>query len=299
MLEVLFEVIAPVLAVAVVGGLVGRWLGVPVKNLSALSFNLFSPALVFRSMSSIDIGGGDTTAILAVMAMVAVAQAVVSTAVSRVRRHQKPVRSAVALTAAIGNHGNLGLPVSLLAFGQAGFDVAIIAFVASAVLTNSLGVVLASPGATVGSTLRALVTVPSLWAAVVGLLVNSGEIGLPTFVDTGASTLADAAVPVMLVVLGLQMNLDIVGGGDVGALGQSLLVRMVAGPALALGTSTLVGLDGVTQDTLVVLGGMPPAVFTTILATQYGARPELVTRAVVIGTIISVGTLTVLISMYR
>ena len=50
---------------------------------------------------------------------------------------------------------------------------------------------------------------------------------------------------------------------------------------------------------LIVLGGMPTAVFATILATEFAARPQFVTRSVVASTLLSVLTLTVLITLVR
>jgi predicted permease len=299
MLDVLIEVIAPVLAVALVAGFVARRLGIPVANLSDLSFNLFSPALVFSSMSTIDIAGTDTARIAIVGVSVPVLLTITSFAISQAAGHSRSVRASVALTASIENKGNLGLPVAALAFGPAGFEVAIIAFVVSAVVTNSLGVVVASSarGSTAGA-LGRLFTVPALWAALAGLMVNVQGIDLPTVIEEGASTLAGAAVPIMLVVLGMQLRFD---GGRDGApeLAQSISLRLLAGPALTWLVAAALGLEGLTRDTLVVLGGMPSAVFATILATQYGANSTMVTRAVVLGTLCSVGTLTVLIAQYR
>jgi len=52
------------------------------------------------------------------------------------------------------------------------------------------------------------------------------------------------------------------------------------------------------HDTLIVLGGMPTAVNATIIATQYQARPDFVTKAVIASTVASIATSTVLVSMF-
>ena len=44
---------------------------------------------------------------------------------------------------------------------------------------------------------------------------------------------------------------------------------------------------------------MPVAVITTILATEFHARPDFVTRVVITSTLASVLTLTVLIALVR
>lgn len=299
MLDVLGEVIVPVLAVAVLGGWVCRRLAIPATTVSSLSYHLFSPALVYASMSTIELGGTETARIVVVAAGGAAATVVLGLSASAVLGHDRRTRAAVAVTAGMSNGGNLGLPVSSLAFGPPGLEVAIVAFVTGAFVVNSLGVAVVSQAG--GSTLRtlgSLVRVPALWAAVVGFAVNALELDLPAAVPTAAGTLGDAAVPVMLVVLGQQLTLDTTFEG-LGAVSTSVVVRLLGGPLVAYALATTLGLDGLTRDTLVVLGGMPAAVYTTILATQFGVRPSLVTRTVVVGTLLSMATLTVLIAQYR
>lgn len=299
MLDVLAEVIAPVLAVAVVGGWVCRRLGIDPSTVSSLTFFLFSPALVYRSMSTIALGGAETAGVVAVTAGGATVTCGLAWLASTVLRHDRPTRSAVALTAGMANSGNLGLPVAALAFGDPGLDVAVIGFVTSAFVVNSVGIVVASSGSSsVRSAFGSVVRVPTLWAAVIGFGVNALDLDLPAVVTESTGTLADAAVPVMLVVLGSQLSRDRSTGG-LPEVSVSVVLRLLAGPAVAWVLTVALGIDGLTRDTLVVLGGMPAAVYTTILATQFDIRPPLVTRTVVLGTLVSVATLTVLIAQYR
>ncbi|MBI4311098.1 MAG: transporter, partial [Chloroflexi bacterium] len=55
------------------------------------------------------------------------------------------------------------------------------------------------------------------------------------------------------------------------------------------------GISGVTQQVIVVLSGMPTAVHTIILATEFEARPNQVTSTVALSTAASLVTLTLLI----
>ena len=63
------------------------------------------------------------------------------------------------------------------------------------------------------------------------------------------------------------------------------------------GVTLMLGVYGLTQRTLIVLAAMPTAIFTTILATEFAARPRFVTLAVISSTFASVGSLTVLIAV--
>jgi predicted permease len=102
----------------------------------------------------------------------------------------------------------------------------------------------------------------------------------------------------MLVVLGLQLR-NVVEHEDLVDTVAVNIGRLLIAPIAAWGTATALGLEGVERGTLVILAAMPVAVITTILATEFKARPDFVTRVVITSTLASILTLTVLIDLVR
>ncbi len=300
MLSVFLEVVLPVALIAILGALVGRWQSVPVRPISALVFYLFSPALVFHSLATTEVPGGQALRIVAVGVLMYLVMYVVATAWSLAFRHDRGLRAGFALAAVTPNVGNMGLPVALLAFGQAGFDVAVVNFVVGAVLAYSAGIVIASmvTGGGALAALQAPFRYPVVYAAIAGVLVNALALDLPLTIEAPVETLAAAAVPVMLVVLGLQLQ----GAAVIAEVRDTIAVnagRLLIAPVLGWGVATLVGLDGVARDTMVVLAAMPTAVIATVVATEFNARPDFVTRSVVLSTLLSMVTATVLLTVVR
>jgi malate permease and related proteins len=296
--DVLLNVILPVLLVAGLGGVVARMIGMPVAPLSQLSFYLLGPALVFDGLSTIELSGGEAAKIVAAVAMSYVATMALGYGGAAIGGLDRGMRSAVGLTSATSNGGNMGLPVVLLAFGDSGLDIAVIAFVSLSILTNVIGIFVASlAGGSARAALTAPLRVPSLWAAAMGLLVNALEIDVPTTIAASAGTMAEGSIPVMLIVLGLHLSKR-PSFGPAGPMALTVAIRLVAGPFIAWGAVSLLGIDGMAHDTLIVLGGMPTAVNATIIATQYQTRPDFVTKAVIASTVASIATSTVLVSMF-
>jgi predicted permease len=300
MIDVFVDVILPVLLVAAVGGVVADRFGVEIGPLSQVTFYLFSPCLVFDALATVELSGEDTARIAAAGVIAWVLAAAVSLTISRVVGHSPQQRSAVALVTVMSNGGNMGLPVAALAFDDAGFEVAVVLFVVTVLTSGTGGIVLASlaGGSGIGTAWLAPLKVPSVWAAVAGLIVGFAELDPPTALTASTATLGGAAIPVMLIVLGLHVRRPVrepVGADLVLAVG----LRLGAGPVFAWVATEVVGLGGVAQRTAIVLGGMPTAVITTIYATQYNARPSFVTRAVIVSTLVSVPTLTVLVTAIR
>jgi predicted permease len=102
----------------------------------------------------------------------------------------------------------------------------------------------------------------------------------------------------MLVVLGLQLQ-NAVGGENVFETVVVNISRLLIAPGVAYIAATAFGFDGVSRGTLVVLAAMPTAVIATILATEFGAMPQFVTRVVVTSTLACMVSLTLLITLLR
>ena len=300
MLDVFLDVVLPVIIVALLGGAVGRWRGITVPPLSGLVFYLFGPALVFDSMSKTELSAELGLKILAVMVVTLVTMFVAASVWSSLRKHDAGLRAGFALAATSPNVGNMGLPVSALAFGDLGLQVAVVNFVAGAVLVNSAGIAIASMAERrdAWSALLTPFKYPYLYAAGAGIVVKVLDIDLPTVVASPVETMAGATIPIMLVVLGLQLR-NVAEHEDLVDTAAVNIGRLLIAPIAAWVAATALGLEGVERGTLVILAAMPVAVITTILATEFRARPDFVTRVVITSTLASILSLTILIDVVK
>ena len=300
MLSVFFDVILPVVLVAALAAALDRFRRVPAEPIATVVFFLFTPSLVFHSLSRTDLPADLSFRIVAIALVVFAVGYAASSVWSTFARHEAPLRAAFALAVTSQNAGNMGLPVTLLAFGDAGLEMAVVHFVTVATLGATASVVVASmAGGSARGALRAPFGYPLLYAAAAGLAVNRWDVELPTTIEAPIESLAAAAVPAMLVVLGLQLSRALNVRGEVIDTTMANALRLLLGPVVALAATFALGLDALPQRVVIVLAGMPTAVFATILATEFRARPQFVTRAVVTSTLASVLTLTVLITLVR
>lgn len=300
MLDVLLEVVLPVLLVAAVGGVVGKRLGFDTATFSKATFHLFSPCLVFTSMSTIDVDAHDVLGLVLVAVIVFFANAAVAGAWTALRHSDPATRATNVLAAAVVNQGNMGLPMATLAFGEPGLQLAVVVFVTGVVLWSSAGIALGSLALGHGSARRALVApfrYPSIYATAAGVLVNVTGIDLPVVLRESTRTLGQASIPCMLVILGLQFQRPT--RDDLADPLATSVNRLVLGPLVAWPAAALVGLSGLARDTSIMMAGMPTAVLTTILAVELGGRPALAVRTVIVTTLVSIPTLTVLIALLR
>ena len=299
MLDVFLTVILPTILVAAVGAVLQRVRGVSVGPLNQVTLYLLSPALVFRFMLDAQAPADVSLRVGGAALVLSIAFISAAGLTSLAMRHDRPMQSAFILATSFPNIGNMGLPIALLAFGEPGLEIAILVFIVQAVTTWTLGVYVAARSSGGGlAPLKQTLKTPIIYALAAAMVLRALDLSLPTTIDTPVGLMADAAIPVMLLVLGFQLG----QGVDLRqwpSLSAALVLRLIAGVGIAYLVTVALGLEGVAQQVVILGGGMPAAVFVTILATEFNAVPRFVTSAVIAGTIVSLGTLTVLITVLQ
>jgi hypothetical protein len=240
----------------------------------------------------------DTSVKLAVSGLLTTVVVVLTASIISVTMKQdRSMRSGFLLATSFPNVGNMGLPISLLAFGDAGLAAGVILFVTQAAIAWPLGIFIAarSQAHGLGPLVEAL-KLPAIYAVALGIVIRALGWSLPTSIDLPVEMLAAAAIPAMLLVLGFQMAHGI-EMERWRALLAALFVRLALAAPIAYGVTLLLGIDGVSQRTAIIMAAMPAAVFPTLLATTYNAEPRFVSSSVIVSTIVSLGTLTILIDV--
>ena len=199
-----------------------------------------------------------------------------------------PIRSYLPALA-IGNNGNLGLPLCLFAFGQEGLGLAVAVYVTNSVGQFTLTPLLQSRT----SPWRTLATTPVIYGAVIGAAVLGFGITLPMWIGTTVGLLGDLMIPLMLLALG-----NTLGGLRAQRLPFALAfgtARIVLGFAVALGIAELFDLEGIARGVLILQGAMPAAIFSYLFAARYDRNPDDIAGIVLTSTLVSALTLPLLV----
>jgi hypothetical protein len=288
--------ILPIFLAAAAGFLVAKYLGVSARAVSRIAFYIFSPCLVFVLLTSGQLDGDDITQMAAFAAVSILIMGAITALIARLLRFERSIMMALIITVMFANAGNFGLSLTLFAFGESAVAYASIYFVTSAFLVYTLGVVLASWGhSDIKTALIGVFKVPVIYAVVFAVLYNWLDWQLPLPVERTVTLLSEAAIPVMIVLLGIQLyNAKI--SKEYFKVGLSNFLRLVVSPILAIGLASLFHLKGAAYQAGVIESAVPTAVLTTVLATEYDLDPAFVTTTVVISTLLSPLTLTPLLA---
>jgi len=282
-LQVLFNVLMPPLLILAATAAVSRRTDLAPGALSAATFWLFTPCLVLDALVTGTVDLVELAAILAVPVAVALVTWALGEVLLRVVRVDPGARDALLLGGILTNAGNLGLPIVTFRWGEVGALVGAVVLAGTSIVSATIGVWIAGRGHGARNPLGRLLRVPLVWALVLGLGLRLSDVALPVVVGRSVELLGQAAIPCMLVVLGLQlMSLRRGPSADLPLAGLAVTagLKLLVVPILAWGLAIALGLPDTTIAVLVVQQAMPTAVFSVVLATEYG-RPAHVAAFVV------------------
>ncbi|HEY0721994.1 MAG TPA: AEC family transporter [Gammaproteobacteria bacterium] len=264
------------------------------RSLTTLVYILLLPALVvvvlWRADLSLDSVRVALLAALGVLAGMGLAWL-------WLRRGKSSAAAIGALILASGfpNATYMGLPVLEAALGPWARSVAVqYDLFACTPLLLSVGVMIAAHYGGVqvkGHPLLALLRVPPLWAAVIGIALNLAGVPLPKVVGGLLDMLAGSVVPLMLFSLGLGLRWTAGGWSHLPQVLPVVVIQLIITPLLVWGASSLLGMSGPVQSAVVLEAGMPSMVLGIVLCDRYRLDTSLYAMAVTLTTAVSLFTL--------
>ena len=118
---------------------------------------------------------------------------------------------------------------------------------------------------------------------------------LPLAVMRPIGMLSDAALPVMLLVMGMQLERAVMPTHPA-AVAVAVALSLVVSPLVGVGLSILLGLSGPARQAAILLASMPAAVVTTVLALEFDLDPNFATSVVFVSTVLSPFSLVLIIA---
>ncbi len=288
--------ILPIFVLAGVGFVLARRYGASVKTLSTVAFNALSPCLVFDQLVTAQVSSSQSLRVAAFCVLLTAAIGIVARLTSMPLRLDRLTLSSFLLVAMFSNSGNYALPVVLFAFGREALSFASVYFVTSAILIYTGGILVAASGH--GSTrvaLTRLFKVPAVYAVTAAVLVLSTHTTVPATIMRPVGLLSDAAIPIMLLVLGMQLERAVMPKRPI-AVAAAVVLSLIVAPAIAFGLTWLLGLTGAAKQAAIIEASMPAAVITTVLALEFELDAAFSTSVVFFTTLLSPITLVLLIA---
>ncbi len=277
-MDPILDVLFPVFSIVWLAWLLAPRLQLDLRTLSELSIEITSPALIFSVLAGSHPEPARWLALAGGTLFVSAGTGLAGALWARLAGWEL---RAFLLPVMFWNSGNMGLPMARLALGPEGLEAAALVYVTMASFTSSLGIWIAQGGGGALASLRS----PLLWAGILGLASALSGIELPRRLLEPLQILGGAAIPLMLINLGIQLRR--LALSDFSGAAAAVALRMGGGIACAWLFAGFVGLDRVERGAFLLQAAMPAAVINVVIAERYGAATGVVASAIVLGTLAS------------
>ncbi|MEA5509032.1 AEC family transporter [Crocosphaera sp. UHCC 0190] len=287
-MTVLLPAIIPVAFIIFIGFIAGKTLKLQQQTLSQLTVYILAPALVADSLYTTTMSAESAAKLLLGVFIIAAVLYLLVLGVSYWLNLSSLIRKSLIATTLHPNNGNMGLSLVDFALGSGGLDRAIIYMIGSSILLFGI-----TPAILAGSSLKhslgVVFKLPLIWAMIAGLSLRVLQIKLPFNLGEGLHLLGVAAIPIALLILGMQLADTKFKVREFEF--ASLNLRLIIAPLIAFVTGKLINLETLDLQVLILQSSMPTAVNTLVLVTEFGGDPPLVARTIVVTTLLSFLTL--------
>lgn len=293
----IINVILPVFILLGIGFFVGKFMEINSKSVSDLCIYVFSPALFFHSVTTSSLELSDLGKIVVFALLLFLIFAVLVKLLGLLFGWNLPYQNTMMLASAFPNTGNYGLPIVFFAFGDEGMAIAIIYVVMQSLLMNSAGIFYASnhektPKKDIFIT---IVRMPGFIAITLGLALKIAGIAVPEAIGNATGLLGQAAVPVLLTLLGITLA-SIRIKNVLKFIGTAAILKLIAFPAIGfLLLAWLYPAGSLESKVLLIAVATPAAATTTLLAIKFDMNPDMVSSAMFVSTLASVITIPILL----
>ncbi|NEO84517.1 MAG: AEC family transporter [Spirulina sp. SIO3F2] len=295
-MSVLFSAVFPIALIALIGFSLGRALHFDTATLARINIYGLVPALILQSWLKLTLAWSDAIAFLSAFALNMVLLYGVVLGISHLLQLPPERRKSLITITLFANAGNIGLPFNLFALGDPGLERAGLYLVGSSIMTSTIFPVLLK-GAGLKAGVNTSVRLPVFWAALVGISFQVSNYPLPDGIGRAVTLLAGGAIPVALLMLGIQLSRTEWGFGRDELLG--VFLRLVVSPLSANFIGRGLGLTGLDLQVLTLQSAMPVAVNALIWVTELGGDRTQVSRTVVLSTLLSFVSLPLVLWLSR
>lgn len=274
LMERIFLTVFPLVAIVSVGYFYAKKRHTDMSTANAINIDVFVPALIFSVLSakSFDLPKYEMLAIGA--AIIVLGSGLLLFPVCKLLKISPKTFLPPMM---FSNSGNLGLPLAVLAFGEAALPAAVVLFLVENLLHFTVGLYILDHKTNPLNVLK----MPMILATIAGLVWSGFHLSVPPAVATFIEMLGQISIPLMLFALGVRMTSVDFSNWKIGLWGAILCP--LSGLAIALALQPLLNLEPLHFTYLVLFGALPPAVLNYMVSERYQQEPHQVASIVLLG----------------
>ena len=285
-MSIIFPVLFPIFVLILIGFFYAKYNHINMEFANRMNMEIFIPALLIDALSRQNFSLFDYKDLALAGVFVVLFSGVLAWVFAKVFKLSIPM---FVPSMMFNNCGNMGLPLAVLAFGEEALSAAVIVFLVSNLFHFTLGTYIVGGKISWWNLLKMPVNI----ATIIGLTISLTEWSMPDVIHTPVEMLAQVAIPLMLVSLGVRMTQVDLSAWRIGVVGAILcpLFSVIAAFLILL----VLPLEPVQRTQLLLFAALPPAVLNYMFAEKYQQQPTEVASMVVVGNALSIFVLSLML----
>ena len=292
----------PLYALIVLGFLAGRLLDVKREMVARLLLYIIVPAVSFYGAATVPLNGA-VLSLPFVFGAVCITMCALSYALARMM-WKDTTKNILAYACGTGNNGYFGIPLVIMLFSDSAFGIAVVAGMGFLLYEVTLGFFIVAKGNfTFAQSVRKLLTLPILYAFLIGLAWNALHIPMPAPLNELLLHFRGAFTILGMMIIGMGFSSLKTLFVDVRFLLVSFFFKFILWPLAIL---SIVAADRMffhlygdtVHSVMVVLSMVPLAANTVIFATELKVHPEKAASAVFLSTLFALIYIPILSALF-
>lgn len=278
----IFDIVFPIFAIVGLGYAYGKYKHSNMDGINHMIMDVFVPALVFAKLVQSDFQLGDYAPLAAASVVIMLGSGALLYPIIK----QTSVQAKTFIPPMMfSNAANIGLPLQVLAFGDAALPAAVILLLTFNLLHFSLGIYILDHRSHWLHTFKQ----PVILAGIAAILFKTLDLELPSATAVPLDMLGNVCVPLMLFSLGIRLTTAEFSDLKLGFIAG--ITAPVVGMLIALGVSHIIDMPRTHIGNLLLFAALPPAIMNFIMAERFNQEPAKVASIVMIGNMLAIVTL--------
>ena len=290
---VFVKILLPIFIVISLGGFFEKNKRPDFKTISDLTLYFLAPCLVFAGLlKAHDQIAAFFPKALAFMVALTLIFWGISSLCGYLLKFDAKRQSAFSLGTIMMNTGNYGLPLVLFAYGPEGLAYGVIVLVLFTFPLGTLAIYIASRGRdNPGRAFLEIFKIPLFYAVALAALWRWLSLPMPEFIFKTIDMVGQAAIPGLLMLLGMQLARTRFKG-DIKPVLSSSFLRLAVSPVIAFLLCFLLNIKGLPRNILILQTSTPSAIIPLLYAVKYDTHPDMVAGSILASTLLSAVSLT-------
>ncbi|MEN1967802.1 AEC family transporter [Lentibacillus sp. N15] len=301
LLHILKDILLPVFIIMGTGYLMQKKFRLNLETLAKLNIYFLVPGFIFVKLYSTQFSVKVFSFVILFFILYILILFFISKGVAKLQGYERSKSTTFSNSVMFFNSGNYGVPVNDLVFkgDPLAMSIQVVVLTMQNVLTFTFGI-FAMQSVKIGKWKAFLgyFKMPIIYALAAAILLNTFDITLPQFIWVPVNYIADAMIAIALILLGAQVA-QLQFKSELSSVYLSIVLRLVVGPLIAIAIISLIHIEGIAAQALLIASAMPTSVNSSVIAQEYDNHPHLAAQIVLFSTIFSAITVTGTIYLAR